>query len=99
MDTAYLYILAAAAIGAVLGLLIPVKVLGVLVGGALGALLVGLVAAGVFGWDNGTWFFGLALMVAPLYGGAVFGGAVLSNDLAQSRRRRRARDQSSDDAV
>jgi hypothetical protein len=89
MDTAYLYILAAAGAGVVLGLLLSLKVLGILLGGIAGALLIGFLGAAVFHWGNGTWYFGLALMVVPLYGGAVFGGAALSSELAKALRRRR----------
>lgn len=99
MESAYLYILGAVGAGVVLGLLVPIKPLGMLVGGTIGVLLLGVLIAGVLGWMNGIWFFGLALMAATLYGSLTFGGAALSSSLRQRLHRRQARGGKGDGAV
>jgi hypothetical protein len=99
MDTAYLYMPAAGCLGVILGLVVPIKPLGILLGVVVGALLVGFIGASIWGSQNSVWFFRVALMVAPLYGALLFGGAFLSSSVAHAFHSRSAGGRRSDDAA
>lgn len=89
MDRAYYVLLGVFAFGALLGLFLKAKTVGIFVGAVLGLLVAGFAAGAVAGTDSLVWLTGMALMAVPVLGAILFAGAAASNALLASRKRSR----------
>ncbi len=87
MDRAYLIWIGVLAVGAVLGLFLKPRIVGICVGSVLGVLFVGLLVGAATGSETMTWVSGIALMAAPVLGAILFAGAALSNAAINALRR------------
>lgn len=80
MDPAYIYLVTAFGAGAVAGILVPLRWIGIFLGAVLGLLVVGLLVSTAVASDL-VWIFGIGLMALPIYSGVIFAGAAFSSSI------------------